>query len=50
MQGLSGEPSAENEQRLRAMIQEGLDSPEIPAEQVYQELRERVQQEKRSNA
>jgi hypothetical protein len=50
MQGIAGEPSAENEQRLKGMIQEGLDSPDISAEQVYQELRERVKQVKQTNA
>ena len=50
MQGIAGEPTAENEQRLKAMIQEGIDSPDVPAEEVYQELRDRVQQVRQNNA
>ena len=50
MQGLSEESSVENEQRLKALIQEGLDSPDVSAEEVYQELRERVKQGKQANA
>lgn len=50
MQGLSGEPSAQNEQRLRTLIQEGLDSPDVPAEEVYRELRGRAKQIKQTNA
>ena len=50
MQGIAGEPSAENELRLQAMIQAGLDSRDVPAEEVYQALRERVKQDKRTSA
>jgi len=50
MQGLTSELTAENDKRLRAMIQEGLASLDIPAAEVFLELRERVKQIKQANA
>ena len=43
MQAISNEKGAESENRLRALIQEGIDSPGIPADQAAARLRQFAQ-------
>ena len=43
MRAISNEKGAESENRLRALIQEGIDSPGIPADQAAARLRQFAQ-------
>ncbi len=40
LQGLSKEQDEQCQQRLKALIQEGIDSPEVPAEEAHDRIRQ----------
>ena len=50
LEGIAGEQSQKSLAQLRELIQDGIDSPDVPANIVYAELRKKAAEASQTNA